>query len=131
MIRSMFLPVLLAAAAGIAYGDEGDPPARVARLNYVSGAVSFRPGNVDDWAAATLNYPLTTGDRLWADEGAGAEFHIGSMAIRLAGQTAVEFLNLDDRVAQLGVQQGGLNVRLRHLRMARFRCCVLENIASM
>src|SRR5262245_41804931 len=101
MTRPMFLPVVLLAFAGVAFSEEGDPPARVARLNYISGSVSFRPGNVEEWAAATPNYPLTAGDRLWADDGAGAEMHIGSTAIRLAGLTAVEFLNLDDRVAQL------------------------------
>ena len=53
MPRSMFLPVVLLSFAGAAYSDPGDPPARVARLNYISGSVSFRPGNVDEWAAAT------------------------------------------------------------------------------
>src|SRR5262249_3966055 len=43
------------------------------------------------------------------------EMHVGSTAIRLSVQTAVEFLNLDDRVAQLSVPQGGINIRLRNL----------------
>jgi hypothetical protein len=111
----MLFPVILLGLAGAAYSDPGDPPARVARLNYVSGAVSFRPSNVEEWAAATLNYPMTTGDHLWTDDGAGAEMHVGSTAVRMAGLTAVEFLNLDDQVAQLSLQQGGLNVRLRNL----------------
>src|SRR5207247_10745081 len=28
---------------------QNDPPSRVGRLNYISGAVSFQPGGVDDW----------------------------------------------------------------------------------
>ena len=81
----------------------------------MTGSVSFRPGSVEEWAEATLNYPMTTGDHLWADENSGAEMHVGSAAIRLSAQTAVEFLNLDDHVAQLSVRQGGLNIRVRNL----------------
>jgi len=42
-----------------------DPPSRAARLSLVSGTVSFEPASVEDWVPATLNRPLTTGDRLW------------------------------------------------------------------
>jgi hypothetical protein len=93
----------------------GDPPSRVARLNHLEGPVSFRPGSVEDWTGATLNYPLTTGDHLWADSGARAELHVGSTAIRLSSATALEVLNLDDRIVQLGLTQGSLNVHVRYL----------------
>ena len=43
-----------------------DPPSRVARLGYTSGAVSFSPAGEQDWVQASLNRPLTAGDRLWA-----------------------------------------------------------------
>jgi hypothetical protein len=93
----------------------GDPPSRVARLNYLSGPVSFRPGSVEDWTDATLNYPLTTGDHLWADAGARAELHIGSTAIRMDSSTALSVLSLDDAVAQLSLTEGAIEVRLRFL----------------
>ena len=92
-----------------------DPPARVGRLNYLSGSVSFRPGSIDEWAPARLNFPLTTGDHLWADQNSRAEIHVGSTAIRLAPQTAFAFLNLDDRTVQIRLSQGSLNLRLRQL----------------
>ena len=44
------------------------PPERVGRLSFLSGSVSFRPATVDDWAAATLNYPMTTGDSLYVHD---------------------------------------------------------------
>jgi hypothetical protein len=116
MTRPLFLfPIFLLALTGAASADSGDPPARVARLSYMSGQVSFRPGSVEDWAEATLNYPLTTGDHLWSDDNSSAEMHIGSTSLRLSAQTAVEFLNLDDRVAQISLHQGALNIRLRNL----------------
>lgn len=93
-----------------------DPPSQVGRLNHISGAVSFAPAEAsNDWTAALLNRPITTGDRLWADTGGRAEIHVGSTAIRLSEQTSLHVLNIDDRGIQLGLGQGSVNVRLRRL----------------
>src|SRR5256886_7770884 len=95
--------------------SDQDPPSRVGRLSFLSGSVSFRPGSVDDWATATINYPLTTGDHLWTDADARAEITIGSSAIRLASQSAFGFLALDDRTPQVRLSPGALAVPLRPL----------------
>ena len=92
-----------------------DPPGRVGRLSFVTGSVSFRPGDVDDWAEATVNYPLHNGDHLWTDSDARAEITVGSTAFRLAPLSAFGFLALDDRTAQVRLSQGSLNVRVRDL----------------
>src|SRR5437762_8358765 len=92
-----------------------DPPGRVGRLSFVTGSVSFRPGDVDDWVAATVNYPLHDGDHLWTDSDARAEITVGSTAFRLAPQSAFGFLALDDRTVQVRLAQGSLNVRVRDL----------------
>src|SRR5439155_1313415 len=80
-----------------------------------SGPVSFRPGDVDDWTDATINYPLHNGDHLWTDSDARAEITVGSSAFRLAPQSAFGFLALDDRTVQVRLSQGSLNVRVRDL----------------
>ena len=98
-----------------ALADEGDPPGRVARLSDVEGPVSLEPAGMDDWTSATLNRPLTTGDRLWADQGARAELDLGDAVIRLGSNTAFAFLNLDDNSAQLQVTAGTLLVTVREL----------------
>jgi len=111
-------PVLvLAFLPSFGAGDPpaADPPDRVGRISYISGAVSFRPGSVDDWAAATLNYPLTTGDHVWTDAGARAEVSLGSTAARLGSYTAFAFLPLDDHTTQLRLSQGSLQLRVRRL----------------
>jgi hypothetical protein len=90
-----------------------DPPYRVARLNYTSGSVSLQPAGVDDWTAASINRPLTTGDRLYTDDGSRAELHIGTIALRLDGGTSVSFLNLDDRTVQIQLNEGTLGLRVR------------------
>jgi len=92
-----------------------DPPSRVARLGYMTGAVSFSPAGENDWVQATINRPLTTGDRLWADAGARAEIQVGGATIRMNAGTGVSVLNLDDRITQLQLTQGTLNVRVRRL----------------
>ncbi len=111
-----FAAFLLGAAAFLFAGAaSADPPGRVARLGYISGAVSFSPAGDDNWVQAPLNRPLITGDRLWVDNGARAELQIGSTIFRLGAATSVTLLNLDDRVAQLQVSQGAVNVRVRRL----------------
>jgi hypothetical protein len=98
-----------------AAADGDDPPSRVARLSYANGTVSFNPGGTDDWVSAVVNRPITTGDKLWTDNGARAELHIGSAAIRLSSNTGFSFLNLDDRMAQIRLTEGTLDVRVRRL----------------
>jgi hypothetical protein len=92
-----------------------DPPSRVARLGYLTGEISFSPAGENDWTRAAINRPLTTGDRLWADAGARAEIQVGGAMIRMNAGTGVSILNLDDRIAQLQLTQGTLNVRVRRL----------------
>ena len=109
------LLTLQAPPQGMAQEQDQDPPARVARLNYSSGSVSFQPGGEGDWLTAVTNRPLTTGDNLWADQNSRAELHIGSTAIRMNSETSLTFLDLDDRNTQLRLSLGSLILRVRHL----------------
>ena len=93
-----------------AAGDDDDPPTRVARLSFINGQVSFSPAGTDDWVAAVLNRPMTTGDKLWTDQNSRAELHIGSASIRLGEQTGFSFLNLDDRMMQVRLTEGTISV---------------------
>jgi hypothetical protein len=111
MIRRTLVIVL--AAAGLLAAQ--DPPTRAGRISYVSGAVSFQPAGVSDWVGATVNRPLTTGDQLYADSGGRAEVHVPGTAFRLGDKTAFEFLNLDDRSAQVRLSEGTLDLRVRNL----------------
>ncbi len=113
-IRRVVITAFVAASAmaGVAAAD---PPARVARVSYLSGPVSFRPATVDQWASATLNYPLTIGDHIWTDRGSRTELDLGSVFVRLAPDTEFSVVNLDDHLAQLRITQGTLAVRVREL----------------
>lgn len=105
---------LCVACAG-ARADEGDPPGRAARLSDMEGSVALEPAGADEWTQATLNRPLTTGDRIWSDHDSRAELDVGAVVLRLGAQTGVGFLNLDDDTAQVQLSEGTLIVRVRDL----------------
>jgi hypothetical protein len=110
----------LAVAAGVAVLAfsslaRADPPSRVARLGYMTGTVTFSPAGESDWVQAMVNRPLTVGDRLWADADARAEIQVGGALVRMNAGTSVSVLNFDDRIVQLQLTQGALNVRVRRL----------------
>ncbi|WP_438999139.1 DUF6600 domain-containing protein, partial [Variovorax beijingensis] len=109
--RWLFGLVLL--CLGAAASAQQDPPGRVARLNLQQGTVSFAPAGEDSWYDAQPNRPITSGDRLWTDRNARAEVHIGSAALRMDGQTHVEFSELDDDTVRLTANQGNLQLRVR------------------
>jgi hypothetical protein len=110
------LVVLAVAALGAKpAAAEDDPPGRVGRLNYIQGSVSYQVSGDQDWVQADPNRPLTTGDNLWVDQDSRGEVHIGSTAIRMASQTGISFLTLDDRTVQLQLAQGLIEVHVRHL----------------
>jgi hypothetical protein len=96
-------------------GDGDDPPSRVARLSFTRGPVSFQPAGTDDWVDATVNRPMTTGDKLWSDSGSRAALNIGSASIHLSENTGFSFLNLTDNVAQLQLTAGTIRIRVKRL----------------
>ncbi|HLJ87397.1 MAG TPA: DUF6600 domain-containing protein [Candidatus Angelobacter sp.] len=98
-----------------AAADDDDPPSRVARLGYTYGSISFEPAGTEDWVSAIVNRPMTTGDKLWADNDSRAELHIGSASLRISSNTGFSFLNLTDKTAQVSLTQGTLRVRIKHL----------------
>ena len=106
---ALYLPKLALA------DDDDDPPSVVARLAYAQGSVSFQPGGTDDWVAATINRPVTTGDKLWSDSDGRAELQLDASTIRLSNNTGFSFLNLDDNITQIRLTEGTVLVRVRQL----------------
>jgi uncharacterized protein DUF6600 len=114
LLLSLFLVACVLLAIPNPAAAQEDPPARVARLSYLQGSVSFQASGTQEWTEANPNRPMTTGDKLWADKNSRAEVHIGSTAIRMASETGISFLNLDDRTVQIQLPQGTIEVHLRH-----------------
>jgi hypothetical protein len=106
-----------------------EPPLRAARLGDIDGAVSFSPAGHPDWVRASLNRPLTTGDRLWTAQGARAEVQIGGAAIRIGAASDVTLLRLDNRLVQLQLTQGVLRLRVRSLAPNQYFEVATPNLA--
>jgi hypothetical protein len=92
-----------------------NPPARVARISYMKGNVSFLRAGVDQWSRAALNFPATTGDRIYTDHGARAELQIGPYTVRLSESTDLTLTSLTDQIMQLGLQQGVIRLSVYQL----------------
>ena len=111
---NFFLALFVSLAALSAFAD-ADPPGRAVRIKYISGPVSIQPGGVNDWVEAVVNRPLTTSDRIWTDKEARAELHLGSAALRMNAETSMTLTNVSDDIVQIELDQGTLNLHIRHL----------------
>jgi hypothetical protein len=112
-LRTGWAAALVLAFAAFAGSALADPPDRVARLSYLRGSVSFQPAGDDQWAEASLNRPLSTGDKVYTDRDGRAELEIGSADIRLDQSSTFNLLNLDDNTAQLELTGGVMNLHVR------------------
>ena len=60
-IRSRLAGLILAVVALTLTGwAMADPPISVARLGYISGAVSFSPAGENEWVTGAVNRPLVS-----------------------------------------------------------------------
>ncbi|MFM9924287.1 hypothetical protein VLK31_14940 [Variovorax sp. H27-G14] len=101
---------LLCAGLAASAQQRQDP---IARLNVQQGTVSVSPAGQDRWYAARPQSELAAGDRLRTDRNARAEVYIGSAALRLDGQTQVEFSELDDDTVHLTANRGDVQLSVR------------------
>jgi hypothetical protein len=101
--------------SGQASQQQQDPPGRVARVQYMDGQVSMQPGGVNDWIAATQNRPLTSADRVWTDKNSKAELNVGDGFLRMNSETSVTLTNVTDNNVQIELDQGTLEVTVKHL----------------
>lgn len=115
LLRRFALVAVLLGIGSLSLFAENDPPSRVARLTYTSGKISVQPGGVEEWVAASVNRPLTTSDRIWADKDSRAELNLGTASIRINDETSLGLSNVSDSSVQLEVFQGTLNLRVAHL----------------
>jgi hypothetical protein len=111
------LGVILLGAAPLlqAQDNGGDPPNRVARISVIQGNLSIEPNGVDAFSQAEINYPLTSGDRVYADNSSFGELQTAGLAVRLGNGADVTLSSLTDNIAQFGLAQGSIRVRTRSL----------------
>lgn len=98
-----------------------DPPGRVGRLAHIENEVNFRVdrspheeplGGNTERSAASVNWPISSGAILDTDWRGRAEVWIGSTAYRIAGNSEIEFSQVDDERIVINVAVGGLTVSI-------------------
>jgi hypothetical protein len=90
---------------------QGEPPARVGRLAFTDGTVSFHDDEQSGWTPAVINTPLTTGDGIWTEPNARSEISLAGTRIRMEGATQLDMLALDDTQTRLQLAQGRIDVK--------------------
>lgn len=90
------------------------PPARVGKIGLLSGPVTQTDLQTGEQQPASLNWPLTSGQRLSTGPVARAELRIGSLAVRLDADSDVDFSRIDDEIIQIVVQRGTVALRVRN-----------------
>ena len=121
LIRGRALVALLGtlalASASRAQSPGGDDIRQtVARVAYFSGEVSYSRGDdPDDWQPASLNFPMTLGDRLYTASGSRLELQTEGGAIYLAPGTDLAALNLTYEVKQFSLGMGSASFRIRQI----------------
>ena len=112
-VKSLSLKLALGCAlSALASAAWADPPGLAGRLSEIQGEVSLIPPGEHDWAPAIRNYPLATGESVWAAEGGRSEIQVGPMELWLDSQTELDVLALDYGQTRLGLPQGSIDVRL-------------------
>lgn len=98
--------------------QEADWPARVGRIAEVQGGVSLLDRDDNEWVAATVNRPVTSGDQFATQPGGRLEISIGSSTLRLDGDTELVLQRLDDDAVVLHLRRGSLAVQAVSAEMA-------------
>ncbi|MDE2007955.1 MAG: hypothetical protein KGI51_15395, partial [Rhodospirillales bacterium] len=113
--------VMLAAPALPAFAQDGPggpfvtPPARVGRMGWTRGTVSFRPSGSNEWVRAVRNYPVSAGDAVWTQPGTSAGVQLGAATIDLGPGTELDLDRLDPSGAAATLPQGEVVLRIGRL----------------
>src|SRR5258706_3870350 len=79
----------------------------VARISLIHGDDSTQRGDSGDAAAAALNAPIVTGDRISTGDNARAEVHLDfANILRLNGRSQANIASLTEKEIQIQLSQG-------------------------
>jgi hypothetical protein len=96
------------------------PPTRVGQVADVSGSVSYNgAGSNGQWVAATPNYPVTTGDSLFTQDGAQASLVLDSSRLTFGPNTELQVTALDDSSFTATESQGEVFLNFANLQQGQ------------
>ncbi|GAB4486133.1 MAG: FecR domain-containing protein [Thermodesulfovibrionales bacterium] len=77
------------------------------RLSLIEGDVQIRTDDTGDWVAASSNFPLLEGDRIWVPDDGRAEIQTrNGTFIRLDRETSLELVSVEQDAAQVYLAGG-------------------------
>lgn len=121
-LRARFVPsvqrlltlVLLALTylgASATYAQD-DPPGRIGQLADIQGQAWLFDADRSEWLPAVRNRPLTSRDRIAIEERGRAVIRIGSITLRIAGDSELELQRVNDQQVRLFLHRGTLAVQV-------------------
>ncbi len=90
-----------------------NPPTIAGQLTRVSGTVSFHTASESTWQPADPNYPITSGNALWTQPGAGASVVFAGNRIAMDQGTELDIGTLDQHRLVVTVPQGTIFLHMR------------------
>ena len=113
--RIAFVAALsLAMFAGSAWADA---PTRAGRVSALDGSATVQQGDAPP-AAAALNWPITSGERLVSAPGSRLELRVGATALQLDGDSTLDIDLLDDQRLELRLEHGRMALHARSRELA-------------
>ncbi|MBC7454833.1 MAG: FecR domain-containing protein [Massilia sp.] len=94
-------------------------PTRVGRIAMTQGQVSIGGEQGEETNAALVNWPVTSRNQITTGRDSRTEIRIGSTAVRLDADSALDVTELDDDSLRLHLHYGSASVRVRNPETAR------------
>jgi hypothetical protein len=99
--------------------EREEAPGLVGRIALVQGDVRVAGDVGGEAERAVVNWPVTSRNQLTTGRGARTELRVGSTAIRLDGDSALDVIELDDDQLQLHLHYGSVSIRVRNVDVLR------------
>ncbi len=129
--RNTVMLAVLATCSALATAQT-EASSRVGRISMTQGQVSIGGEIGDESDSAVVNWPVTSRNQITTGRDSRTEIRIGSTAIRLDADSALEVTELDDNNLRLHLQYGSASVRVRSADAARgFELSTPQGIVRM
>lgn len=111
--RFLHTVALLALSAAFAFA-QAQTPTRAGRISLAQGQVSIGGDLGDETEPAVLNWPVTSGNQVTTGRDSRTEIKVGSTAVRLDANSALDVVELDDDSLRLHLHYGSATIRVRN-----------------
>lgn len=111
--------VAFAAFSTYSYAQDDDSPGRVGRISMTQGQVGIAGEVGEETREGLVNWPVTSRNQITTGRDSRTEIRIGSTAIRLDADSALDVAELDDETLRLHLHYGSASIRVRNPELLR------------